>query len=215
MRRFALVLAAVGAFVVVAALILHAASGRDGDSVVLIGDSITDWNEGPLTDALGDTYALAIRARAGAETAEMMPDAVAVALAAKPDQVVINLGTNDMAAGRSVSDTISALEAMVRLFPEAECVHVVTINTHMRTLEDPEDVQRTEDLNSAIRSLPDRFPNVDILPWDEIIDADWEEHPPAGTLTEDTIHPTNAAGRERLVELYSDALDDCGGFWNL
>jgi lysophospholipase L1-like esterase len=214
-RRIALVLAAFGAFVLVAVLIIDASSGRAGDSVVLIGDSITDWNEGPLTDALGETYALAIRAKAGAETAELMPDAVAVALAGKPDQVVINLGTNDMASGRSASDTIADIEAMVRLFPTAECVHVVTINPKMRTLENRADVQRVEELNEAIRSLPKRFDNVDIVPWDEIIDSDWDDHPPVGTLTEDTIHPTNPAGRTRLVELYSETLDGCGGLLGL
>ena len=207
-------LAAFGVLVLVGVLIVDSAGGRDGDSVALIGDSITEWNRGPLTDALSETYALTVQGTKGSLTAGMMPAATTLA-ATTPDQVIINLGTNDMATGRSAADTIADIEAMVRLFPATECVHVVTINTHMRSLADKAAVARTEDLNAKIRALPDRYDNVGVVPWDEIIDADWKDHPPVGTLTEDTIHPTNPAGRARLVDLYTETLDDCGGWWQL
>jgi lysophospholipase L1-like esterase len=213
-RRFALVLAAFGALVLLGVVIISSAGGRDGDSVALIGDSITDWNDGPLTDALGEPYSLSIAATAGAQVAELMGRATQLA-ATTPDQVIINLGTNDMTAGRSADDTIADIDAMIRLFPQAECVHVVTINTHMRTLRDRADVERVEELNRAIRALPERFENVGVVAWDEIIDADWNDNPPVGTLTEDTIHPTTPAGRARLVDLYADTLDGCGGWWQL
>jgi lysophospholipase L1-like esterase len=221
MRRFALWLGAFGLLVLVSVWIIASAGGRDGDAVVLLGDSITDWNRGPLTDALGETYQLTIEAQAGAPTDELMPAATTLA-ATRPDQVVINLGTNDIASGRSAAATAEDLDLMVRRFPPptgdgegTQCVHLVTVNTHMRTLRDEADVRRAEDLNRRIRRIAETRPNVDVIEWDRIIDEDWDEHPPAGTLTEDTIHPTTPEGRAKLVSLYADALDGCGGWWQL
>ena len=77
---------------------------------------------------------------------------------------------------------------MVASFPQAECVHVVTLNTHMQD-RDGEHQQGAEQINDAIRELPERHPNVSIIEWSELVDDDLADHPPIGTLTPDTVHP--------------------------
>ncbi|HKY16165.1 MAG TPA: SGNH/GDSL hydrolase family protein, partial [Microthrixaceae bacterium] len=143
---------------------------------------------------------------------QLQPEAVAAAVTG-PTQVILNAGTNDALQHRPWADTAASIEQMVALFPHAECVHVVTLNTHMRD-RDGQDQAGAEEINDAIRALPDRYPNVSIIEWSEIIDDDLADHPPNGTLTPDTVHP-GPEGERVLLGAYDDALQRCGRPWRV
>src|SRR5689334_1364372 len=90
---------------------LYARKVLTQDRVEVIGDSITVITEPVLHDDLDGRHKVDVQAVGGMEVAQMQPQATQAALAA-PDQVVINLGTNDVIHGKPIDKAAQDLEAM-------------------------------------------------------------------------------------------------------
>jgi lysophospholipase L1-like esterase len=200
---------AVGALTV-GLVVADATTSRSGDTVAMVGDSITHVNQGAIEAALGSTFHSTVAAESGKRTDQMMQAAQELA-ATHPKQALINLGTNDVEQGTSVDAAAQNLARMVSMFSSADCVHVVTINTHMLSA-DGHSPERAAALNAKILELPKQFKNVDLVRWDQTIDQNVDSHPPAGDLTSDTVHP-NEKGVEDLVGEYRGAFEGCQRSW--
>ena len=185
-------------------------TSRTGDSVAIVGDSITWLNENAINQDLGAAYHVQIAAKSGMRTDQMLQAAQELA-DTHPKQALINLGTNDVEQDTSLDAADANLKKMVSMFSSADCVHVVTINTHMlnKSMDAPKGAQ---ELDAKILELPKEFKNVDVVRWDQTISENVADHPPAGNLTMDTVHP-NADGVRDLVQAYRGAFDGCKRPW--
>jgi lysophospholipase L1-like esterase len=185
-------------------------TSRTGDSVAIVGDSITWLNENAINQDLGAAYNVRIAAKSGMRTDQMLQAAQELA-DTHPKQALINLGTNDVEQDTSLDAADANLKKMVSMFSSADCVHVVTINTHMlnKSMDAPKGAQ---ELDAKILELPKEFKNVDVVRWDQTISENVADHPPAGNLTMDTVHP-NADGVRDLVQAYRGAFDGCKRPW--
>jgi lysophospholipase L1-like esterase len=201
----------IGVVVLVVGLVIgDRATSRTGDSVAIVGDSITALNAGPINQDLGPAYHVQIAATSGMRTDQMMQAAQELA-ATHPKQALINLGTNDVEQGTSIDAADANLQKMVSMFSTADCVHVVTINTHMLNSSGHAPTG-ADQLNARILQLPKQFKNVDVIRWDQTISDNVAEHPPAGDLTIDTVHP-NKQGVQELLKDYQAAFDGCDRPW--
>ena len=84
--------------------------------VVVIGDSITNLIKGPLKkDLPGDKYGLSVAAINGQTSTEMAPVAAKLARSkgSETDQVIINLGTNDVLQQKRPEDAIRSITQIV------------------------------------------------------------------------------------------------------
>jgi len=204
---------ALPALVVATALALASSLGLPGcswldpgESVTVLGDSITALGGPVMDEQLGPRYALEVDGQFGATVADRLPAARDLAAGA-PDQVVLNLGTNDVVHGGDLTDSVRNLDAMVALFADARCVHVVTVNTNV-TLDGESFPSRAEQLNRAIEALPAAHPNVDVVRWDQMQQAAVDAGGSPTALTTDGVHPTDE-GQRLLVAAYGDALRKC------
>jgi hypothetical protein len=185
-------------------------TSRTGDTVAIVGDSITYLNQGSIHQELDPAYQVQIAARSGMRTDQMLQAAEELA-ATHPKQALINLGTNDVEQDTSIDAAIANLKTMVSMFGSADCVHVVTINTHMLNAHG-DSPERASELDAKILELPHEFKNVDLVRWDQTITENVADHPPAGNLTMDTVLP-NADGARELVKDYRAAFDGCKRPW--
>ena len=124
-----LALVALIAVVVVAAFALKSDPTARSERVLLVGDSITDQSRTGFTGALPSEDTVDIQAVPGRKFAEMLPFATQAAQF-RPEQVVINLGSNDVLLGEADATTDPAMDAMFGLFAGTPCVTVVTVNEH-------------------------------------------------------------------------------------
>jgi lysophospholipase L1-like esterase len=201
----------IGAAVLVVGLVIgDRLTSRTGDTVTIVGDSITALNAGPINQDLGPGYHVQIAATSGMRTDQML-QAAQVLAATHPKQALINLGTNDVEQGTSIDAAIANLEKMVSMFASADCVHVVTINTHMLNSSGHAPTG-ADQLDAKILELPKQFRNVDVVRWDQTISDNVADHPPAGDLTVDTVHP-NQQGVQELLRAYQGAFDGCRRPW--
>jgi lysophospholipase L1-like esterase len=100
---------------------------------------------------------------------------------------------------------------MVDDFRTAKCIHLVTVNTNMHPLNNPNTHDGAVALNNAIHNLARANDNVDVIDWNAINgDAVDSSHP--NGLTFDGVHPTND-GQRQLSSAYDDALEHCGRPW--
>jgi hypothetical protein len=176
------------------------------DDVVLIGDSITEQGDGMFHSTLEPTYRLQVRGRGGYRIDQM--DGYAIELAeTDPEQVVINLGTNDALLKHPLDKSAASLNRLVSRFPRARCVHIVTVNESMMSSVVPDLDLRARTLNAEIRSVASAH-GFDVIDWSSFVAADIKRGSPDGELTSDTIHP-NAVGQRKLAKMYKDALDQC------
>jgi lysophospholipase L1-like esterase len=177
--------------------------------VLLAGDSITEQGAGALAGAIDGTFGVgghdvAIVARSGATAGEMEPEVVAAAAEA-PDQVVINLGTNDAVRTATVPEGLAAVERMAASFPSARCVHLVTLSESVVAFEDPVGPgQRAADMNRGLTDLAQRN-GYRLIRWDQIAAEGVASGQP---LTLDSIHP-DGAGQARLADAYREAIEGC------
>ncbi len=179
---------------------------NDGDRIAVIGDSITLTSGGSLEDSLAD-FQPEIRAQLGATVNDMLPAGRELA-AAKPQQVLIDLGTNDVNHGTPTDQTRAHLTEMVGLFPDAECIYLVDINTHMAEGGAPSAAAATA-ANTVISEIADSDDRIEVIGWNEIVTDDLEAHGGTSTLLTDTVHPTEA-GQAELADAMGDAFDRCG-----
>lgn len=180
-----------------------------GDSVAVVGDSITALDESTLKEQLGDRYALFVTGNFGKTVAEVMPEAKVLAQR-DYDQVIINLGTNDVLRALPVDTSMAAMREMIGLFDTARCIHLVDINEHMIVQDTATSrTPQAEEFNSALEDLARSDGRLSIIDWNEVAaGALNDQQPPWSTLTEDSIHPTGD-GNAELNQLYQEALDGC------
>lgn len=179
------------------------------DSVAVIGDSITALGGGALDRDLGDRVDLQLSGNFGETVAQVLPKARDLS-AQEFDQVFINLGTNDVLQDLPVPESMQAMQEMVALFEQADCVHLVTINEHMVHPERGSVSEGARRLNEAMVEFAETDERVRIVDWNAVASNSLDgSDPPTSTLTDDSIHPTDE-GFEQLDQLYLDALDDCG-----
>lgn len=175
----------------------------------MLGDSITALDTEAMTEVLGDVYRLDISGNFGATTAQVLPEARDMARVSY-DQVIINLGTNDVLQGLPAGPAVDNIAQMAAMFESARCVHVVTVNEHMvDPLTGQFTGQRAATFNEALRSWAESRDRVSVIDWNEVAAQHLNDAtPPTSLLTDDSIHPTDE-GNEELNELYADALGDC------
>jgi len=176
------------------------------DDVSLVGDSITEQSEAVLHEVLDPSFKVRIRGRGGYRIEELEPYAIELSTT-KPEQVVINLGTNDVLKNWPVQKATAAMNRMVTTFKSARCVYIVTITEGMRSEIDPNQSARALVFNLELRRIAAAH-NVRIIDWAALIRDDAAAGSPRGALTSDTVHPTEE-GRRRLAELYREALTGC------
>jgi lysophospholipase L1-like esterase len=176
---------------------------------VLVGDSITDQTRDTFDDELGDQWRLRVEAVPGLRIAEMQ-GALEAAVAEGPDAVVVNLGTNDvLAEGPLAEGAVADLTAALDVAAEVPCGYAVTINEHMFQYEDDlADQART--LNEALVRLADER-GMGVVDWSAEVGRQLEAGEPGGSVTHDTVHPTEPFGEQLLATLYADALEGCDG----
>lgn len=198
----ALVLVAVGVVLVVGLV-------QPRPLVLLAGDSITELSAGALAGALDGTFGLgghdvSVVARSGATAGEMAPAVVTVAPIG-PEQVIINLGTNDAVRTGTTDEGLAEIERMAAAFPDARCIHLVTLSESMVAFEDPvAPAERAAAMNRGIIELAERE-GYRLIRWDQIVA---EANAQGVPVTLDSIHP-DAEGERRLADAYAAAVASC------
>lgn len=185
-------------------------SDNSGDSVAILGDSITSLDEADLNSSLGGDYELTISGNFGRTIEEVRPEAELLS-SRDHDQVIINLGTNDVLQQLDVETSIETLAAEVELFDSARCVHLVNINEHMVAPADGSSrSSEAEEFNRELERYAERTERVSVIDWNSVAASELDGgDPPTSELTTDTIHPT-PEGFSKLNSLYGDALAGCG-----
>ena len=198
------------AFLAVSLLFAPSCSDNSGDSVAVLGDSITSLDQADLNSTLGGDYELTISGNFGKTVSDVMPEAELMATRTY-DQVIINLGTNDVLQERPIDKAIETLGAEVALFDSARCIHLVNINEHMLNQSDGASrAEAAKAFNAELEKYAERTEGVSVIDWNGVASSMLNgDDPPTSELTYDTIHPT-AEGFAELNDLYSSALGSCG-----
>lgn len=197
----------------VVAVVLSASgcAGRNsGDSVAVIGDSITSFDQPDLEHQLGHDFHLTISGNFGEQVAEVLPEAKVIATTHE-DQVIINLGTNDVLGGVLIPRSMVAMQEMIDMFPNARCIHLVNLNEHMLDVRTGRSVsEEAREFNAALGDLVKGDDRLGIIDWNAVAASSMNDRDPAfSTLTKDSVHPT-AEGNDKLNSLYANALHGCG-----
>lgn len=175
-------------------------------SVLVIGDSITAQGRDVIFDVLGSRYDVSVDGRSGFRTDQQV--ATARRLAKRDfDQVIIELGTNDVFQGIAPESSGAALSEIIGSFDSARCVHLVDVDESMSSL-DPDLPGRAQRINAVIRGIADDDPRIGVISWSAIV-RDYDESANGEPVTVDGVHP-GRAGQRLLVDAYLAALDGCG-----
>jgi hypothetical protein len=147
-----------------------------------------------------------VRGRGGYRIEQMEPYAVEAA-AAEPEQVIINLGSNDVLLGWSLDRSVEAYTRLLDYFDDARCVHVVTVNEKFFSMTDSGLGYRALLLNAQIRELA-AANGADVIDWAAMV-RDYEATgSPFGPITSDSVHPTDL-GDQMLADAYRESLRTC------
>lgn len=177
------------------------------DDIVLLGDSITEQSDHTFRQQLPSDYRLRIQGRGGYRIEEMEPYADELA-STNPEQVVINLGSNDVLLNWPIESSVAAYNRLLDTFHSVRCVHLVTVGERFYSDKVPNLHEHGIALNEELRKLA-KARGYDVIDWAGAVNADVAAGEPKGPLTTDTVHPT-PEGERRLSELYRTALDNCG-----
>jgi hypothetical protein len=195
------------------------ASGCGGDddppSVLVVGDSITNLTEDSLRERDENRHRFIVRAEDGATSKEMLEVIEADDLGgAGHEQVIINLGTNDVRQELTGDETESTIEELIGRFGDADCIHLTTINEQVLVPDDPDVPQRNAEINDRLRSIVEREERVHLIDWNARVAAHRDRSEDEGSLLEaDMVHPTEQ-GQDELGDLYLEALGRCDGSGN-
>jgi lysophospholipase L1-like esterase len=175
----------------------------DREPVAIIGDSITWGAASRIDPVLGRQWRVDVRAVPGATIGDMVETAGWMGRRA-PQQLVVNLGSNDVMKGVPIEQSVADFEQLLDQFPTVSCVHLVTINNAMyNQVEGYYYTEGSLATNAALAEAASRR-GVDIVDWNKALaDAEASGGPP---MLIDTVHPTDA-GVELLVSLYGEALE--------
>jgi lysophospholipase L1-like esterase len=192
--------------VVVAVLAIRIAYGATAEEekprVLVLGDSITDHGQRQLRDTIGPLYALSIEGQDNFRADELLPAAQRWATR-DFQQVVINLGTNDVVQGWPTETTTETLTQLVSLFPHARCIHLTTVNVDLGPGAD--EGSRADAINEQLRVIANTDPRVRVVDWKAIVDTETAQ---GVKLTSDGVHPTKE-GQQLLVDAYEASMDPC------
>ncbi len=194
--------------VLVTALLGPACSRNQGERVAVVGDSLVTFDEQALRTEMGDDFELVVSGNFGSQVLGAIPPAEIVSTT-KAAQLIVNLGTNDVRAGTPVEQSMAALRALIGLFPDARCIHLVNINEHMVdgvTGQTSTDAARR--YNDALEQLAESDDRLGIIDWNAEIEDTLQGDPPTSTLTTDSVHLTEE-GNEALNGLYGRAVRGC------
>lgn len=176
------------------------------DDVAIIGDSITEQAAPLLLEELQPTSVVRVRGRGGYRIEQMEPYAVEAA-AAEPEQVIINLGSNDVLVGWPLDRSVDAYARLLDYFDDARCIHLVTVNRGFESPADTGLAYRALLINGQIRELADAA-GADVIDWAQMV-IDYEAAgSPFGPITYDSVHPTEL-GQQMLADAYREALRTC------
>jgi len=174
---------------------------RVGDRVTVLGDSITALGQNQMEHTLGDTYDLSVSGVFGARTDQRL-QAAQLQAALNPTRAIINLGTNDVLQHRATNEIAANLVRLIGIYHEADCVYLVTINTHLD--QDGNRPQRAAtDLNAVMERIVAQNSQLRLIRWDQMIDRAAPRQ-----LTFDGVHPT-PEGQRLLADAYATALRRC------
>jgi lysophospholipase L1-like esterase len=180
------------------------------EPVAAVGDSITAIGQQQLKISAGTAFDIEVRAEFGKTAADQLPAATALA-AQHPEQVIINLGTNDALQHLPTSQTMAALRQMVGLFPHARCIHFVTVSTDL-DLNGNTPKAEAAAINRGILALADELDRGDVIRWDEMVRDSIGRDRPQGVTT-DGVHPS-PEGQRLLADAEVRALVRCGRPWH-
>jgi hypothetical protein len=186
--------------------------GDDEPSVLVVGDSITNLTEDSLRELDEGRHRFTVRAEDGATSKEMLQVVEADDLGeAGHEQVIINLGTNDVRQELSADETESTIEELIGRFGDADCIHLTTINERVLVPDDPDVSARNAEINERLRSIVEREERVHLIDWNASVATHRDRGEPEGSLLEaDMVHPTEQ-GQDELGDLYLEALGRCDG----
>jgi lysophospholipase L1-like esterase len=193
--------------VVVTVLAIRVAYGSSSDDskprALILGDSITDHGQRALNDSLGPLYALSIDGQDNFRIDDQLP--AAERWATRPfRQVVINLGTNDAVQGWPTDQSTANLTKLVSMFPDAECIHLTTVNEHLTARSADVETLATQ-INDRIHGLAAADPRIHVVDWNAIVEANLAQ---GVDLTSDGVHPT-AEGNQLLIDAYETSMASC------
>lgn len=201
-------LLAVPAVVVIALMASSCYHGNQGGPrVAVIGDSITNLAGPAIKADLSSDYAWNVQSQGGQSIAQMAPTLQSMLNdpQGRPDDVIVNLGTNDVFAVGEVGlyNWQDSLRTEVQALQSTRCVIFVTVNTSADALFG--DMGTAAAINQAIAGYVAQMPNLHLLDWNALVHqgtnaADWID--PGGGLTTPFVHP-NRAGQEELAALYN------------
>ena len=173
-------------------------------TVAVVGDSITQLSTTRFVERLRTAWSVSVQGFSGLFVGELAPNATRYA-ATEPDQVVINLGSNDAHELVPTAQSVADMQALIGLFPEADCIHLTTITTSSGL---PSTTDGGHRLNDELRAMALADPRVRIIDWAAAVAAHQAAGNPGGSWTFDGIHPSTA-GREALVGMVETALAAC------
>jgi lysophospholipase L1-like esterase len=181
----------------------YAGNGAQADSLAFYGDSITVLASDDVMTALDDTHRLGALGASGfkAEGLGWWADSIG---ASRPDQVVVNLGTNDAwLGGPTAAQTRASVVDQLAAFTTASCRWVVTVNA--QTTPTTSYAGRAAAIDAEYRALPAPGNRIGVIDWDAYL-ADYvaTTGPISDLIDADGIHPT-PAGLTALAGLYEDA----------
>jgi hypothetical protein len=195
----------VGLFVAIAFALKPGTTGPH-ERVLFVGDSITDQARSALTRDLPADDTLDIEAVPGRKFDEMLPFARQAAQA-HPNQVVINLGSNDVLLGEDDAVTTRAMTEMSSLFVGTPCVHVVTVNESFAFGKDQGAHARR--INDQLRQIAAER-GYSVIDWNQMV-VDYKHSGQVnGPITSDSVHPTDM-GKEMLIGAIGRSLAHCQG----
>lgn len=176
-------------------------SGPEG-GVTLLGDSITKLAGPAVETRLEGTEKVRVVADWGYRIDEELESAADIG-DRRPDQVIVNLGTNNVLQGTDLNTSIEDYRQLLRSLDDIACVHVITVNEHISLLG--QDLSGAAvSFNTALRDLAGQFDNVTVTEWSTIFDLPAD----ADLLDVDTIHPVEA-GVERIAATYQLLVENC------
>jgi hypothetical protein len=173
----------------------------------VVGDSITLQVVEEVRQQSDDDWRLDIRPMPGATIGEMLEDLDGVARR-NPEQVIVNLGTNNVLRAVPPAASAAELEAMFATRGDVPCVHVVTVHDYIFSWEEGYLTDRSVAFNELLVDAAARH-GAEVIDWTAVV-TEARQAPEAPEVFTDTVHLA-PAGIELLAEVYDRALaDGCG-----
>lgn len=178
-----------------------------GPPVALVGDSIFAMSKSALSDKLRSDWDVRTEATPGITTVGQVGPAEQLATRRPAaDQLVVELGTNDLVQGVPSGDSQAALDQIIAAYPQASCVHLVTVTERKRSGADAPVWTEAVAYNQALKARAGVDPRVRVVDWAAAVDA--QDGPEGNPLLVDAVHP-DADGRGVLAGLVHDSVQSC------